>query len=83
MLAMAKYPSEYVARCRAQIDASVAAYDALDGDTAAFEPIFFNDLLLVLELQFVHRLRKFEGKDGNALNEVRLMAASLVEHDAR
>ena len=81
MLAIAKYPQAYVDSCRAHVGARVAAWDALDGDTAALEPLFFNDLALVLELQFVHRLRKDEGKDGNPANEVRLLASSLIEHD--
>ena len=87
MLAASKYPQDYVDACRARTARQVATYKkvataagtgkALD----AFEPEFFNDLVVVLECSFVHRLRGAEGKDGNTLNEVRALASSIIEHD--
>jgi hypothetical protein len=82
MLAMNRYPQEYVESTRAGIDARVAAYRKLPADPD-FETVFFNDLVLVLELAFVHRLRNAEGKDGNPINEVRLVALSLLTNDGR
>ena len=85
MLAVSKFEPDYVNQCRARVSADLAAYaklaDAADGRLDGFEPVFFNNMVLTLELQFVHRLRKAEGKDGNALNEVRLLASSLIEND--
>ena len=37
--------------------------------------------MLALDEYFVHRLRAVEGKDGNPLNEVRVLATSLMLHD--
>lgn len=38
-------------------------------------------MVLVLDEMFVHRLRTVEGKDGNALNEVRGLCNSMLHHN--
>ncbi|WP_018681927.1 hypothetical protein [Actinokineospora enzanensis] len=92
MSAVSSYTRDYVDSCRARVDAHVETYRALAGSgsgpvftaaVAAFEPVFFNNLVLVLEQSFVHRLRDKELGDGNPLNEVRLLAASLLGNDGR
>jgi hypothetical protein len=40
-------------------------------------------MLAKTEPAFVHRLHNAEGKDGNALNEVRLLAVSLLTNGGR
>ena len=47
----------------------------------AFEPLFFSNLTLALDRYFVHRLRVVTGKDGNPLNEVELLADSLMNNN--
>jgi hypothetical protein len=85
MLSVSSYQQDFVDQCRASVAARIAAFDALaaTADPAAieaFEPTFFNDLVLVLDHHFLHRGRNFEGKDGNPLNEVRMLCDSLVEN---
>jgi hypothetical protein len=46
----------------------------------AFEPLLFNNMTLVLDRWFVHRLRTSAGKDGNPVNEVELLADSLLNN---
>ncbi|MEO5821918.1 MAG: hypothetical protein ABIT71_15550 [Vicinamibacteraceae bacterium] len=55
-------------------DAGVAAA------AARFEPPFFGHLVIALDAGFMHRSRTLEQKDGNAMNEVRMLSASLVQH---
>jgi hypothetical protein len=43
-----------------------------------FEARFFNSQVLLLDHMFVHRLAGIEGKDGNPINEVRVLCNSLL-----
>lgn len=80
MLGMKKYPKDYIAACRARVDANVPAYREEVGQTPSkeFEARFFNDQVLLLDYMFVHRLSGIEGKDGNPLNEVRVLCNSIL-----
>jgi len=94
MLCMNNYAQVYIDDCRAKVDDQVAAYKKvvsaasggskkLESAIEAFEPVFFNNLVLVLENYFVHRTRGIEGKNGNALNEVRLLCTSMMSNGGR
>ena len=80
MLGMKKYSRNYIAACRARVDADLRAYRNLAGNgrSKEFEARFFNDQVLLLDYMFVHRLTGIEGKDGNPLNEVRVLCNSLL-----
>jgi len=82
---MKKYPKDYIAACRARVDADLRAYRDGVGKAATkeFEARFFNDQVLLLDYMFVHRLTGTEGKDGNPLNEVRVLCNSLLLHRGR
>ena len=92
MLGRKSYDTDYIRHCRSLIAGQLESYDELvaaakkggdgkvDEALAAFEPRFFNNLVLVLDNLFVHRLRTAEGKDGNPLNEVRVICGSLLEN---
>lgn len=88
MLATTTYPPEYLAACRDRVAATCDSWAraAASGDGAAtalerLEPLYFGHALLALDASFVHRLRAAEGKDGNPLNEVRLLCAALLSAD--
>lgn len=48
---------------------------------AALEPVYFDSLALALDRFYVHRVRAVSGKDGNPLNELELLADSLLAND--
>lgn len=91
MLAVTSYSEVYVQLTAARIEEQLAAYAALaaavkgnakaEAALAAFAPGYFNSMLLALDHHFMHRMRGAEGKDGNPLNEVRMLSDSLMEHD--
>jgi hypothetical protein len=90
MLGRKTYTPEELDHARTAIAGQLAAYrqhaDAVDatGDPRAqaaleaFEPRFAETLTLALDRLFVHRLRAVAGKDGNPLNEVAVLAESLL-----
>jgi len=84
MLGVSTYSQDYIDACRAAVDTQLAAYAELTtaaGDAAAiaaFEPRFLNHMVLALDAYFCHRLRGKEGKDGNPLNEVRVLGTSIM-----
>jgi hypothetical protein len=81
MLGMKSYPQNYIDARRARVESDIASYRELSSSTPAFEAVFFNNMVLKLEMMFVHRLLTMEGKNGHALNEVRVLAASMLLHD--
>ena len=80
MLGMKNYAKDYIKACRARVDDDLAAYRKQVGKSPNkdFEARFFNDEVLLLDYMFVHRLSGIEGKDGNPLNEVRVLCNSLL-----
>ena len=80
MLAMSSYPAEYVARRRARVRSDIDAF-AANGSPAGLEEVLFTNMLLALDASFAHRTRAVEGKNGNPLNEVRVLCSSLLLHD--
>jgi hypothetical protein len=87
------YTREELDHAKAAIAAQVAGYKnvvkatratkhkKVDAALAVFEPRFFNGLVLELDRWFVHRIRPVAGKDGNPLNEVEMLAESLMNND--
>ena len=95
MLCVNKYPQDYLDRCRSRVKQQLGVYRDLMAATTgrdktknpkigaaveSFEPVFFNNMVLVLDSYFVHRSRTMEGKDGNPLNEVRVLCNSILEN---
>lgn len=95
MREMRVYGQDYLDACQSRSETQVAMWrevagaardhgDAdvseLEGALDSLESEYFNNMLIVLDGYFVHRLRGVEGKDGNALNEVRVMTRSLMEN---
>ena len=91
MLGRKTYTQGELDHARAAVDQQLAAYKQLakaassdpKGRSAleASEPRFFNNMVLALDRPFVHRIRMVTGKDGNPLNEMELIADSLMNND--
>src|SRR5947208_4165950 len=93
MLGRKDYTQEELDNARTAVDRQLTAYTklvkAIDGATSDprvksalddFEPLLFNNMTLVLDRYFVHRLRMTTGKDGNPINEVELLSDSLMNN---
>jgi len=95
MVGTREYEQDYIDACRSRVEIQIAMFrevaqaardhgdadlSGLEGALESLEYEYFNNMLLVLEGYFVHRLRDVEGTEGNALNEVRVYARSLMEN---
>lgn len=80
MLGRTTYTREELDNARSAVERQVAAYRKLSpsGDV---EAVYFNNMTLVLDRYFVHRLRGLTGKDSNSLNEVEMICDSLINND--
>ena len=91
MLGRNSYTQQELDVAKKAIAQQLAAYKklfkAVEGATSdpkvaaareGFEPLFFNNLTLVLDRYFVHRVRLVTGKDTNPLNEVELISECLL-----
>lgn len=76
----AGYVQAYRDLLAAASKASGASLMRIDGAFAAFEPGYFNNLLVALDARFTSRQRGGEDDGGGAIAEVRLIVASLIEH---
>ena len=95
MLCVNNYREDYIVECRSRMESQLAAYQTLvatarektgtrksafNSSVDVFEPLFFDNLVVVLDGFFVHRARGKEGKDGNPLNEVRMLCNSILQN---
>jgi hypothetical protein len=48
-----------------------------------FEPHFFNNMVLALDNHFIHKASAAENKDGNPLNEVRMLCNSMMNNNGK
>jgi|WetSurMetagenome_2_1015567.scaffolds.fasta_scaffold223489_2 hypothetical protein len=95
MLSVNSYSQAYINECRLLLDGQILAYNDLviiarklaEGHVAqlnhaldVFASHYFNHLVLALDHYFLHRDRMQELKDGNPLNEVRMLSSSILEH---
>ena len=95
MLGRKNYTQEEIDQGKVALDHQLAAYKklvrAVAGTSAdlkvksaleSFEALFFNNMTLVLDRYYVHRLpgADYEGKDGNPLNEVSIVCDSLMNN---
>jgi hypothetical protein len=83
MLGVKNYSKDYLKGCRKKIKTEIEEFQKLKSVPKDFETIFFNNMVLVLEQMFVHRLRGVEGKDGNPCNEVRMISNSILTNNAK
>lgn len=94
MLSKKTYPKEYIEGCVIKIEMDISEFDYLlktikeakinsKEALISFEHRYFNNMVLVLEALFIHRMRGKEGKDGNPLNEVRMLSNSIMENSGK
>ena len=75
MLCVNSYTKDYIDACRSRMESQLAAYNvlvatprektgtsksAINSTVDSFEPLFFNNLVLILDGFFVHRSRTLE-----------------------
>ena len=82
MLGRNSYEPEELETARSTVKKQLADWRA-SGAGGDLEATYFNSAVLALDRVFVHRVRTFTGKDTNPLNEVELLAESLMSNGGR
>ena len=82
MPARTAYTSDEIEACRDSCDALLAVWAANDVQDSTLESLVFVHAVIVLDAWFAHRDRDLEGDGGNPMNEVRVIADSIVDNDA-
>jgi hypothetical protein len=84
MLGRKDYTKDEIAIGKKAVADQLAAFKKLRkaaGATAdAAEAVYFNNMVLVLDRYYVHRIRPVTGKDHNPLNEVELLVDALINN---
>ena len=83
MLSVKGYSKDYIDSCKGKVERDIEVFNLLDRYSIEFERCYFNNMVLILETMFIHRMRGQEGKDGNPLNEVRMLANSLLTNQVK
>lgn len=96
MLSINTYSQKYIDDCRTKVNALLASYknilstirkqtetdeEQLTAAVKLFEKNLFQNMVLVLDNYFCNRSRMIEGKDGNPLNEVRVLGNSIMHNN--
>ena len=81
MLGRKDFSREETDSAKASVAQQLAAFRKLR-NPGELEPVFFNAAVLALDRRFVHRVRMVTGKDGTPLNELELIADSLMNNDS-
>jgi hypothetical protein len=76
------YTSDEIESCRDNCDSLLAAWAANDVEDTTLESLVFGQAVVVLHTWFGHRAPDLEGDDANPMNEVRVIADSIVDNDA-
>jgi hypothetical protein len=75
--------------CSVRVDEQLSSYAEIKeaagecNGIISFESIFLENMVLSLDSLFGHRARGNEGKNGNPLNEVRMICGSLMKGESR
>lgn len=83
MLGVKSYEKKYINSCRTNLKSLIAEYKKTNSKNTGFEKLFVRNMIVALDAFFVHRIRAIEGKDGNPLNEVRMMAQSVLNNSGK
>ncbi|MFL6151138.1 MAG: hypothetical protein ACJ72B_02050 [Ornithinibacter sp.] len=78
MPARTAYTSAEIEACRDSCDALLAVWAANEVEDTTLESLVFVQAVVVLDAWFAHREHDLEGDDGNPMNEVRVIAGSVV-----
>ena len=73
-----RHSREELEACRDNVDALLAAWQSNEVDDATLESLVFGQAVIALDAWFGHRPSDVQGRDVDALVEVRVLADSII-----